>query len=150
MTHKERMLCAIRGMMPDMIPYAPRIDLWYNANSFTGAIPEKYKGCSQDEISRKEGWGLHKVIPEYRKVRKPEHSFNAALGLFSLKETVYDYRLSSNIEIKAVQHGDITKVEYHTPVGMIQTRTIYTEDMKKAGVSSVWIQEHPIKRQSDY
>jgi corrinoid protein of di/trimethylamine methyltransferase len=150
MTHKERMLCAIRGMMPDMIPYAPRIDLWYNANSFTGAIPEKHKGCSQDEISRKEGWGLHKVIPEYRKVRKPEHSFNAALGLFSLKETVYDYRLSSNIEVKAVQHGDITKVEYHTPIGKIQTRTIYTEDMKKAGVSSVWIQEHPIKRQSDY
>lgn len=150
MNHKERMLCSIRGMMPDMVPYAPRIDLWYNANSFTGAIPEKHKGCSQDEISRKEGWGLHKVIPEYRKVRKPENSFHAALGIFSLKETVYDYRLSSNIEVRAAQHGDITKVEYHTPVGMVQIRIIYTEDMKRAGVSSVWIQEHAIKKQSDY
>jgi len=33
MTHKQRMLMAVQGEMPDHIPYAPRIDLWYNANS---------------------------------------------------------------------------------------------------------------------
>lgn len=34
MTHKDRMLMAARGEMPDMVPYAPRFDLWYNSNAY--------------------------------------------------------------------------------------------------------------------
>ena len=40
MTHKERMLMAARGEMPDMLPYAPRFDLWYNANDYRNTLPE--------------------------------------------------------------------------------------------------------------
>ena len=55
MTHKQRMLMAMRGEMPDILPYVPRIDLWYNANSMAGTLPERHKGRTQDEISRAEG-----------------------------------------------------------------------------------------------
>ena len=84
-THKQRILMAARGEMPDVIPYVPRIDLWYNANSISGTLPERHRGRTQDEISRAEGWALHKVVPEYLKVRKPEDSLHRAMGVFSLK-----------------------------------------------------------------
>ena len=44
MTHKERMLMAARGEMPGVLPYAPRFDLWYNANSYTGTLPKQHQG----------------------------------------------------------------------------------------------------------
>lgn len=41
-------------------------------------------------------------------------------------------------------------MEYHTPIGMVGTATIYTEEMRKAGASITWIQEHIIQRPEDY
>jgi len=150
MTHRQRMLMAMRGEMPDILPYVPRIDLWYNANSVAGTLPKKHKGRTQDEISRAEGWALHKIVPEYLKVRKPEHSLHRAIGIYSLKELVFRCKFSSDIEIKVNREGDVTHVEYHTPVGMVSTATIYTEEMRKAGASITWVKEHVIKKPEDY
>jgi corrinoid protein of di/trimethylamine methyltransferase len=151
MTHKQRMLKAISGdAMADSIPYVPRIDLWYNANSMAGTIPEKHKGRTQDDISRAEGWALHKVVPEYRRIRKPEDTLHSALGVFDLTETVYSYRFPSDIEINVTNEGDFTNVEYHTPVGMVSFTTVYSEEMKRAGASAVWIEKYVIKKPGDY
>ena len=43
MTHKERMLAAARGDIADHLPYAPRIDLWFQANKARGTIPEVHR-----------------------------------------------------------------------------------------------------------
>lgn len=150
MTHRQRMLMAMRGEMPDILPYVPRIDLWYNANSVAGTLPKKHKGRTQDEISRAEGWALHKIVPEYLKVRKPEHSLHRAIGIYSLKELVFRCKFSSDVEIKVNREGDVTHVEYHTPVGMVSTATIYTEEMRKAGASITWVKERVIKKPEDY
>jgi len=150
MTHKERMLMAIRGEMPDVLPYVPRIDLWHNANSVTGTLPEKHKGRTQDEISRAEGWPLHKIVPEFLKARRPEDTIHRALGIYSLKETVFDYRFSSDIEIEVKRDGDYTHVTYHTPKGTVSTTTEYSDEMKKAGASITWIDEHILKGPEDY
>ncbi len=150
MNHKQRILLAARGEMPDVLPYAPRIDLWYNANSLSGTLPEKHKRRTQDEISRAQGWALHKVIPEYLKVRTPEDNLHRALGVFSLKETPFSYRFCSDIEISVKCAGSSTHLEYHTPVGTVSTTTTYTEEMRKAGASITWVTEHAIKRPEDY
>jgi methylmalonyl-CoA mutase cobalamin-binding domain/chain len=150
LTHKERMLMAARGEMPDLLPYVPRIDLWYNANSVAGSLPERHRGRSQDEISRAEGWALHKLVPEFLKVRRPEDNLHRALGIYSLKEMVFGCRFSSNVEIKFRREGEFTHVEYHTPVGVVSTATMYTDEMRKAGASITWIHEHIIKRPEDY
>jgi hypothetical protein len=74
MTKKERILTAMRGEVPDKLPYTPRFDLWYNANSYRGTLPKRHQGRTHDEIARAEGWALHKVIPELLEVvdlRKP-------------------------------------------------------------------------------
>ena len=149
-THRQRILMAAKGEMPDVLPYVPRIDLWYNANSIAGTLPEKYKGCTQDEISRAQGWALHKIVPEFLNIRKPEDNLHRALGIYSLKELVFNYKFSSDIEIKVKREGDKTHVEYRTPVGTVSTTTVYTEEMRKAGASLLWIEEHIIKKPEDY
>lgn len=149
-THKQRILMAMRGELPDMLPYMPRIDLWYNANSVAGTLPERHKGRSLDEICRAEGWPLHKIIPEYLNVRRAEDTLHRAISVLSLKETVYDYRFSGDIEIAVTREGDRTRVEYRTPVGTASTTTIYTQEMREAGASIVWTEEPIIKEPGDY
>ena len=150
LTHRQRILMAAKGEMPDILPYVPRIDLWYNANSLAGTLPKKHKGRTQDEISRAEGWALHKIVPEFLNIRKPEDNLHRALGIYYLKELVFNCKFSSDIEIKVKREGDSTHVEYHTPVGMVSTTTEYTQEMRQAGASITWIEEHVIKKPEDY
>ena len=35
MTHRERMLAALRGEPSDRLPWIPRLDLWYSAAMFS-------------------------------------------------------------------------------------------------------------------
>lgn len=58
MNHKQRIVAAIRGETADVLPFVPRLDIWYNANSLAGTLPENHRGRTQDEISRAEGWAL--------------------------------------------------------------------------------------------
>jgi corrinoid protein of di/trimethylamine methyltransferase len=150
MTHKQRVLAAARGEMADRIPFAPRLDLWYNANSAGGTLPQRHLGHTSDEIARAEGWALHKVVPEYDKPLHPEEDLHRALGLYSLKEFVFKCRFSPDVEIKIHRQGGCTHVEYHTPLGMVSTTTSLTDEMRRSGTSLSWIDEHAIKRREDY
>jgi len=149
-THKQRILMALKGEMPDALPYVPRIDLWYNANVAFDTLPPQHKGRTQDEISRAQGWALHKIVPEFLKVDKPDDMLHRALGLYRLKEMVFDYKFSPNIDIEVQRQGDYTTVLYHTPVGSVSTKTMYSDEMRRAGASITWIEEHVIKRPEDY
>ena len=154
MTRKERILSAMRGETPDMLPYTPRFDLWYNSNAYRGTLPKRHQGRSADEIARAEGWALHKVIPELLEVVDPQENVTRGIGLYSLKENGYRINFSPNVrlEITKTRQGDeeATRVEYHTPKGVVSTKEVINEEMRKAGVSITWVQEHGIKRPEDY
>jgi len=145
------MLMAMRGGMPDIIPFAPRLDLWFSANRAAGTLPEKYKDCAHYfEIARAEGWALHQINPAYQDIRKPEDNLHWALGILTYKETVYGYRFKGDMDIEIRQEGDRTRIFYHTPAGMVSTTVVYTEEMRRAGVSACNIEEHVIKDVGDY
>jgi len=154
MTHRERLLKVARGEMVDTLPWIPRIDLWHNAASLAGTLPEKYRNYSVEEIHRAEGWPLHKVIPEYLKPDKPEDIVHRAIGLYRLKEFPYDFEFSSEIEIEVDYESSadesMTHVVYHTAVGTISVRHGITAEMKKSGASITWVKEHAIKCKEDY
>lgn len=150
MTHKERMLMAVRGELPDVLPYAPRFDLWYSANSYMGTLPPQHRGRTPDEIARAEGWALQKVVPELLKVSSPEDNIFRGIGLYSLRECGYRILLSSNIQVDVHRGDGSVHVEYHTPVGSISVKEVVTEEMRRAGASITWIQERAIKRPEDY
>ena len=150
MTHRQRVSMAIRGEMPDLLPYVPRIDLWYNANSMAGTLPEKHRGRTQDEISRAEGWSLHKTLPDLLSARSPEGLLHRAIGIYSVRQTIFRHRFSSDIDIRVKREGDSTRVEYHTPLGMVSAKTKFTDDLRRAGSTISFIEEHIIKRPEDY
>jgi hypothetical protein len=67
MTKKERILMAMRGETPDVVPYTPRFDPWYNSNAYRGTLPRRHQGLTADKIARAEGGALHKVIAKEKK-----------------------------------------------------------------------------------
>ena len=154
MTKKERILMTMRGETPDVMPYTPRFDLWYNSNSYRGTLPKRHQGRTHDEIARAEGWALHKVIPELLEVVDPQENLTRGIGLYSLKENGYKINFSPNVklEVQKTRRGDeeATRVEYHTPKGVVSTKEVINEEMRNAGVSITWVQEHGIKRPEDY
>jgi len=154
LTHRERILKVARGELVDKIPWVPRIDLWHNAHTLSGTLPEKYKGLTVEEIHRREGWALHKMIPEYLKPENPEDIAHRAIGLYRLKEFPYDFEFSSDVDIRIEYEDDddeqMTHVEYHTPVGMVSVKHGITAEMKKSGASITWVKEPAIKGPEDY
>jgi corrinoid protein of di/trimethylamine methyltransferase len=149
MTHKERMLAMARGEMPDRLPYAPRIDLWYQANQKRGTLPPEYQGLTADEIARKEGWALHKVILEYT-AYGDDPILDRPLGIFRIPVQGFLTHLPAEVERKVERKGDLIEVQYYTPKGTARGAFVYTEEMRRMGISNPWIREHVLKGPGDY
>jgi hypothetical protein len=149
MTHKERMLRAIRGEQADWLPWTPRIDLWYNANSSRGTLPSKYPAdISLDAIADDLAGGYHKITPEFMKTRSPDDMIDRGIGVYRLWGMPHRAELVG-VEREVKQEGNATQVVYHTPVGSVSCKTVYSEEMRKAGISIPWISEHVIKDPRD-
>jgi len=150
MTEKERMLRAVRGEWADRLPWAPRIDLWYNANSLKGTLPSRYRrDAAIDEIADDIGGGYHKITPDFLRFRSPEETIDRGIGIFRLPG--YPYRAElGGVEREVKKEGDSTLITYHTPLGSVSCRIVYTEEMRRAGASITWISEHVIKEPKDY
>jgi hypothetical protein len=150
LTHKERMLKAARGEWADQLPWAPRIDLWYNANKGRGTLPAKYhREIRLDEIADDIGGGYHKIVPDFLNVRSPDDTIDRGLGIYRLAGLPYRVELAG-VEREVQKEGDINSVTYHTPLGSVSCKFLYTEEMRRAGVSISWITEHVIKEPGDY
>lgn len=153
-TTKETLLKVVKGEMVDQIPFTPRLDLWHNANAMAGTLPDEHQGKTADQISRDMGWALHKMVPEYMKPEKKEDTIHRGIGLYRLKEFVYDFEFSSDVDIEVNYEHEgeehMTHVVYHTPKGSIHVRHGYTDEMKRSGASITWVKEHAISKPEDY
>jgi methylmalonyl-CoA mutase cobalamin-binding domain/chain len=150
MTHKERILRVMRGEMVDVIPFVPRLDLWWLSNAAKGTLPKKYQGMKPDDISRAEGWPLYHMVPNFADVSGPQDVLHRAIGLFNFKQSAYGWRFTDKIEVKTMDVKGQQIVEYHTPLGMARIVGGLTEEAKKSGSSLGWVQEHIIKEPGDY
>ena len=150
MTHRERMMAVVRGEMTDVIPFAPRIDLWFGANQKRGSLPLKYVDCKHyDEISRDQGWAISKIILEYQ-----GHGMDAILdrplGLYRFPVQGFLTHLPDDVERHVEQTGDQTNLRYITPKGTVTGAFTYTEEMRRSGVSIPWINNHALKDETDF
>jgi corrinoid protein of di/trimethylamine methyltransferase len=149
MTHRQRLLNAVRGGMPDHIPYAPRIDLWFNANSLNGTLPQRHQGKTSDQIALSEGWALHKVVADHLHQPNPDAMLHRALGVHFMKEYVVHFTFSDRVKIEIKRAGDRTRIRYTTAKGSITTSTVYSQEMRRSGTSVPWIEEHAVKGPDD-
>ena len=150
MTHRERILNVMRGEMVDVIPFVPRLDLWWLGNATRGTLPEEFAGMQPDDVSRAEGWPVYHMVPAFADVSSMDDVLHRSIGLFNFRQSVYGWRFSDDIEVNVIDEGGQQTVEYHTPIGMVRTVGGLTEEMKKAGASLGWVQEHIIKKPEDY
>lgn len=150
-THKARILAALRGELVDRLPYVPRLDLWYLANSTAGTLPKQYRGVPMNEIARAEGWAFHhrfcdnQLDPAFQ----PQY-LHRGINVFYSRDTVFDVVLPKNVEVRVHRDGARTRVEYHTPVGMVSTTTHYDVDSQLHGITIPALVEHLIKTARDY
>lgn len=149
MTNKERIIAAIKGESTDRLPFIPRLDLWYKANKKNNSLPDKYKKASLKEILDDLNLGYHHVVPDFLDFVDPLDEVDRALGLYRLRTMAYRPILRG-IKRNVKYEGDITTVQYLTPYGNIQTKVLYNEDMKKAGITITHILEYAIKTIDDF
>ncbi len=150
-THKARVLAALRGELVDRLPYVPRLDLWYLANSTAGTLPKQYVGMPMNDIARAEGWPFHhrfcdnQLDPAYQPLY-----LHRGLGVFYSRDTPYDVVLPKDVEVSVHRAGPRTRVEYRTPLGTVSTITHYDVDSQRHGITNPAVVEHLIKAPQDY
>ena len=143
------MLATLRGEPTDSIPWAPRLDLWYDANRRAGTLPPQYRHASLEDIADDLDFGYHAIVPRFKDLRDPLDDVHRALGVYNLWTMPYATRLE-NVDVAMTTEGDLTHVAYRTPVGVITTTVVYDENMRRAGISITHIAEYAIKSTKDY
>jgi len=103
-----------------------------------------------DEISRSRGWPVYHMVPNFADVSGVEDALHRSIGLFNFKQSAYRFELGGGVEVNVGEADGQNVVEYHTPRGSARTVGGLTEDMKRAGVSLGWVEEHLIKEPRDY
>jgi uroporphyrinogen-III decarboxylase len=149
MTHRERMLAAIRGEIPDRMPWVPRLDFWFRAHTYQGTMPPHLRGLSILELADRLGVAAYAIIPDFTDCPTGTEMLDRALGIYQVP--VIPYRVSmENVERRVLKQGRETIVEYHTPLGTIRTTTVFTEEMLAAGASVGYITEHAVRGLDDF
>jgi len=149
MNHKQRMLATIAGKPTDRMPWAPRLDLWYNARKRSGTLPSEYRNATLAEITDDLEWAFHAVVPHFKDLRDPSDDVHRGLGIYNLR-TMPCRTVFRDVEVSARHEGDETVVEYRTPVGSVRTKVLYDDAMRDAGISISHITEYAVKSADDY
>ncbi len=148
MTHKERIMAAIRGEVPDRLPFLPRLEFWHRSHQRDGTLPPELRSLNLVEIADRLGVGTYSIVPDFS-----EHSGDGmadlGLGIFHLPVMPYQVTLEG-VERRVLTHDRETVVEYRTPVGKIRTVTRYTDEMLQAGASEPWLTERAIREPRDF
>jgi corrinoid protein of di/trimethylamine methyltransferase len=140
----------MRGEMVDVIPFVPRLDLWWLSNVSRGTLPEEFEGMLPDDISRARGWPVYHMVPNFADVSGPKDALHRSIGLFNFRQSVYSWRFGGGVEVRSADRDGQQVVEYHTPLGTLCTVGGLTEKMMQAGASLGWVQEHLIQKPEDY
>lgn len=149
MTHRERILAAIRGEPVDAVPWVPRLDLWYRANRYRGTLPREWLDLPLWAIQRILGVGRHEVIPDFLDTETPDEIADQALGLAHVRNQPYRLRFRQTERV-IERSGGIYRVAYHTPVGSVSARLLHTPQMWRDGVTLLHVSERVIKSLDDY
>ena len=149
MTHRERILAAIRGETPDRLPWVPRLEFWHRAALRHGTLPAELRSLSLTEITERLGVGCYSTVPDFTDTTDDDAMLDRGLGIYRLP--VLPYRVTlEGVERRVLRRGQETTVEYHTPRGSLRTVTAFTEEMLDAGASISWVVEHALREPRDF
>ncbi len=148
MTHRQRMLAAMRGEPTDRIPWAPRMDLWYIALRARDNVPERFQGMNTVEIAAELDVACHAVRADYTLPRSPEDFALRGLGMDNHPD--YPFRVELDdlpVEFKYEDGRYLTTIT--TQAGEVVTDMRMTKDMAAGGVSLPFVERYPISSADD-
>ena len=147
MSHRKRILDAIRGVASEQVPWAPRLDFWYRAQKRARTLPGELRGLDAAGIARRIGAAVYATIPDF--TTSAEGEGNRTLGLMNWADCPYDIEFDG-VERRISMNGPETVIEYRTAAGTLRTAAILTDEMLDGGASVSWITAHAIRRPEDF
>lgn len=150
MTYRERILNTIAGKPTDQLPFVPRLDLWYRANSIRGTLPEQYRSASLMDIVEDLDVGYHCLLPDFSRFEYADGDADIGLGVYHLDVNCYE-TIFHNVEkiIDRSVPGQV-RTTYRTPKGDISTTCVMDDRMRTSGITLWVVREHAIKDESDW
>ncbi|MBM3476294.1 MAG: hypothetical protein FJX75_23730 [Armatimonadetes bacterium] len=149
MTHRDRILAALRHEPLDGMPWVPRLDLWYNAHRYRGTLPAEWRDASLMEIVQDLGVGYHAVVPDFLDTEEPEEVYDRLLGLDHVRNQPYRLRFRRTERLVEPEGSDV-RVTYRTPVGSVSGKLRYDEGMRRDGITIMAVTERVVKSAADY
>src|SRR5271157_3654145 len=89
MTERERILAAIRGDIPDRMPWVPRLEFWYRARVRKGAMPSALRGLTLTAVAERLGVGYYSSVPDFTQRQEETDMLDRGLGIFNLPVLPY-------------------------------------------------------------
>ena len=149
MTHRERMLAAMRGQATDQIPWAPRMDLAYIAWRAGGNVPARFAGLNTAEIADELDVACHAVRADYTLPREPIDSALRGLGIDNHPDYPCRFELR-DLKMEFKHDAGRSETIIHTPAGAVTMRLQLTREMTADGISLPFVEEYPISSMRDF
>ena len=151
MTPKERILATLRGEPTDTLPFVPRIDNWFYAQQAQGTLPDNLKNATLQEMVDELGIGYHSIIPNFKGWREGGYGdLHVGLGIYDLALTPWHVEIHNvGVSSERSPNGHL-RVRYDTPKGTVTTEVVYTDEMRKNGITLYVITKHAMEDSDDY
>ena len=151
MGFRTRALAALRGELPDRLPYAPRLDLWHTGRMASGSLPPGYEGASVEEICRAEGWGIYLLTSTFVYLTSSDEDVAlSALGLYAPPECGYRLEFDDEVSFTRRRVGDLLHVRVQTAGGDLEAVLSHTPEMLRNGITYPWATQPFIKEFDDW
>lgn len=147
-SHRDRMLAAMRGGPVDVLPWAPRMDLWQISLQARGQLPARFAGLDTAGIADELGVACHAVRGDYTLPRDPADLLLRGLGLDNHPDYPFRVELRELDAEYEVADGSVRTV-IHTPHGAVQTHLESTRSMQAEGISLPFVHSYPVERVED-
>ena len=143
MTHRERMLAAIRGEATDALPWAPRMDLAYIAWKACDEVPARFAGMNTAQIADELDAGCHSVRGDYTLAREPSEVMLRGFGFDNHPD--YPCRVEvRGLKVDFEHDAGHYRTTIHTSAGPVTTELVMTRSMAASGISLPFVEKYPL------
>lgn len=149
MTHREQMLATLRGEPTELIPWAPRMDLWCIANRERGTLPKKFEELNTAGIADVLGVACHAIRADFTLARDPWDFALRGLGIENHPDAPYRVELKG-LRMEFSHEQDTYRTRIWTSAGEISFALVHTAEMRREGISIPFVQEFAIRSADDF
>lgn len=143
LTHRARLLAAIRGEPVDQVPWAPRMDLWCLAQRARGTLPPEFAGLDTAGIADVLGFGCHAVRADFTRPRERREQQLRGLGFDNHPD--YPYRVEvRDLPVEFTHDPENLRTRVRTPAGDVVLHLELTGEMARNGISIPFVQSYAL------